>query len=178
MQSRTWALYLKRFAAALFVAYVLSVAFVYATSDSEYSRPWRDGLFGVLIFFVASVLMEIVNGLAGLLYLWFDKGRDFEELILSDLRLSRLPPPAEHQPRTMQYLAELASDHTALPQDRVNAAAFAASVATAGRNIGLFASMAWTEAADRAVLRYAKEAPRKRREEKAREDAPLFDDDD
>lgn len=173
MQSRTWALYLKRFAAALFVVYLLSVALVYATSDGEYNRPWRDGLFGVLIFFIASVLMEIVNGLASLLYLWFDKGRDFEELILADLRSSRLPPPTEYQPRTMQYLAELASDPAATPQDRVNAAAFAASVATAGRNIGLFAGMAWTEAADRAVLRYANEAPRKRREE-----TQLFDHDD
>lgn len=170
MHNRMWALIFKRFAAALIVSYLLSVAFVYLTSDSEYSRPWRDGLIGVLLFVVASTVIQVVGGVADLLYVWFDKGKDFEEVILDDLRSSRLLPPAEHQPNTIQYLDELASDPAALPQDRVKAAAFAATVASARQKLGLFVGMAWAEAADRAVLRYSSEAPRKRQYEKAEDE--------
>lgn len=177
MQSRTWALMFKRFAAGLIVSYLLSVAFVFMTSDSEYSRPWRDGLIGVLVFFVASIAIQVVGGIADLLYIWFDKGKDFEEVILGDLRSSRLPPPTEHQPNTIQYLHELASDPAAPPQDRVKAATLAATVATARGNLGMFVGMAWSEAADRAVLRYASEAPRKRQSESAEKEWPRHDDD-
>lgn len=162
MGSRNWAIIIKRMIAGFVVAYALSVAFSWATK-SEYSddNPLAVGLIGVVIYLAVSFAMSIIHGLSGLLYLWLDKGRDLQELVLSDLRSARLPAPREHHMKTTSYLAELAADQDEDAEDRVKAAALAATIATVIKSSGLFAGLAWQRAADEAVLRYSQEAPSK-----------------
>lgn len=163
MGSRNWAIIIKRWIAGLVVVYAISVIISWS-NKSEYSddNPLMIGLFGVAIYFVVSFIMSIIHGLSGLLYLWLDKGRDLQELVLADLRAARLPAPREHHMKTISYLSELAADQDETPEDRVKAAALSATVATVIQVSGLFGGLAWQRAADEAVLRYSLEAPSRR----------------
>ena len=163
MGSRNWAIIIKRMIAGLVVVYAIGVIFSWI-NESEYSddNPFMVGFIGVAIYFVVSFIMSIINGLTGLLYLWLDKGRDLQDLVLSDLRAARLPAPREHHMKTISYLAELAADKDESPEDRVKAAALSATVATVIKVSGLFGGLAWQRAADEAVMRYSQEAPSRR----------------
>lgn len=163
MGSQNWAILIKRMIAGFVVAYAVSVIFTWATK-SEYSddNPFMIGLIGVVIYLIVSFVMSVIHGLSGLLYIWLDKGRDLQELVLNDLRAARLPAPREHHMKTISYLAELAADQDESPEDRVKAAALSATVSTAINYSGLFAGLAWQRAADEAVLRYSQEAPLRR----------------
>lgn len=163
MSSRNWAIIIKRTVAGLAVVYAISVAFSWATK-SEYSddNPLEMGFIGLLIYLAVSFAISILHGLSGFLYLWLDKGRDLQELVLSDLRSARLPAPREHHMKTTSYLAELAADADEDAEDRVKAAALSATITTTIKQSGFFAGLAWQAAADEAVLRYTKEAPVRR----------------
>jgi len=165
MKNRIWLIYIKRLLASSIAAYLVSVAFIYLTGDVEFSEAIRDGIMGFALYFAASIAVSVVNGLGGILYLWADKGSDFEDSVLADLRAKRVPPPDDYHPRTVQYLTEVAVDSGFTPTDRVNAAALAATFSTAQNYLGFFAGIVFASAADRAVLRYSREAPRKRRDE-------------
>lgn len=177
MQNRIWIVYFKKMLAASLAAYVLSVAAVYFFNDAEFSDAVRDGIGGVALYIAASIIISIVGFFGGLLYLWADKGTDYEELALSDLRSRRLPPPEAYHPRTAQYLSELAQDPDVEPNDRVNAATLAATFAMTQKHLGFFAGVVFATAADRAVARYSNEAPRKRREEANRDEEEIEESD-
>lgn len=160
MGSRNWAILIKRMAAAIVVAYTFSVIFSWSTAaDNSGTNPFLIGLIGIAIYLFVSFVMVLINGLGGLLYLWLDKGRDLQELVLADLRAARLPPPRAHQMKTIFYLADIAADPDEAPEDRVKAAAISATISTIRNQSGLFGGLAWQRAADDAVLRYAQEAP-------------------
>lgn len=175
MQNRIWLIYIKKLLASSIAAYVVSVAFIYMTQDVEIGEAVRDGMMGFVIYIAASISVSIIGTLGGILYLWADKGSDFEELVLADLRAKRVPPPDDYHPRTAQYLTEVALDAGVKPIDRVNAAALGATIATAQNYLGFFAGIVFASAADRAVLRYSNEAPRKKRDDA---EADNEDDDD
>lgn len=163
MGGRYWAMMVKRFVAGLIVVYVISVVFSWATkSDYSDDNPLAVGLIGLLIYFIVSILMSIIRALGGVVYLWLDKGRDLQELVLGDLRAMHLPPPRMYHDKTIHYLSEIAADQTESPEDRVRAATLIATVKTVMNHSGLFGSLAWERAANDAVLRYSQEAASQR----------------
>ena len=160
MQRKVWTILIKRNLAALVVVYVVAALMLWPMSDSESGqRPLRDALWAVPLYLVFSLIFATVNALAGLVYLWFDGGRDLEEIFLGDLRALKLAAPLPSHPKTAEYLTLMVDDPDEDVQDRIRAAMLAASLRTTVSYSGLFGGLAWQRAADNAVLRYAQEAP-------------------
>lgn len=162
--NRYWYAVMKITACTAAVAYLSGVAFNYY-SRSPYSEfhPWRDAWIGVVAYFVVAALLSIVNFFGGLLYLMTDKGSDLEEDFLAQLRLSRLPPPNEWQPSNADYLERMADDTEEKPENRVKAAVIFGMKTATQQHLGFIKGIAYAAAADRAVLRYAAEAPKVQR---------------
>lgn len=164
MGRRFWLSRLKQILAACAAAYLLTVAYQH-WDRPEYGEfhPWRDAWIGVALYLGASLALGLVNAAGGIIYLTLDKGTDFEEFVLDDLRRAKLPPPKGWQSTRLEYVAQVADDEHEEVRIRVRAAAVHGAMSTASKSLGFFRGLAFEGAADRAVLRYAAEAPKERR---------------
>jgi hypothetical protein len=108
----------------------------------------------------------MVHLMANALYLWLFGGKDMAAGVLDELRNLRLPAPRRIDPKNYDYLAALADDESADPNDRVKAAAMVGAYSVLMRK-GIFQALAIRKALDEAVLRYSQEAPQRREEYEA-----------
>ncbi len=115
----------------------------------------------VALLVAAQIALGVIAGLGGLLYLGIAKGADMEMIALTDLRSAAIPPPGPYQSKRWDYLLDLADDESADTRHRIRAAALTSTYAVIFHRAGFFGRIAWTEAADKAVVRYAEEAPAK-----------------
>lgn len=151
---------MKRAAANSAAAYLAAVAFTFATRNSyDTDSPWETGLWGIPIYWAVAIALAVVNGLGGILYLWLAKGDDLEELVLTDLRNFKLPPSRRYETKNQMYLSNLVEDPDAACDNRIKAAMLSTQLSMIAKHAGFFGGIAWTVAADKAVLRYAQEAP-------------------
>jgi hypothetical protein len=156
MQKIVRMMLIKRMGFALIVAYALTLLLLLMFGEAP--NVWSAALWGVALYAVATIFALAVNTGAWLLDLFFNEGEDMKDLILENLRKSKLPPPSRYQPKTLDYLQELADDADIEPDTRVKAGALYSTITTVGSTAGLFGSYAWHRAAHGAVLRYALEA--------------------
>lgn len=157
---RHWLIMVKRTVANSVAAYLMSVALIYLTkNDYETDSPWVTGLWGVALYWAMSIAVGLVTSLGGVLYLWLAQSDDLEDLVLHDLRRLKLPPPSRYQSKNQLYLSELADDPDAECKDRIRAAILSTQLTMTAKHAGFFGGFAWNASADKAVLRYAQEAP-------------------
>lgn len=158
MGQRFWAIAIKRTALALVIVALAGVAFDYVTNGPQDRSPLTAALVALAIYLVANLLLALLNAISGALYLWLFADADLSGAMLDQLRAAKLPPPDRYQPRTHEYLAIMADDEQAEPNDRVKAAIVLTNFNAAKRN-SIFRGLALTKGMDNAVLRYAQEAP-------------------
>lgn len=101
----------------------------------------------------------MLNGLSGLAYLWSFGGTDMKDMVLDDLRSSRLPGPRRDQAKRFDYLVALADDDTQDAKLSVRAGALYAAYQVGKQRAGLLGGLALSKAMDEAALRYSSEAP-------------------
>ncbi len=161
MDKRVWAVYIKQGLIGLAVIFGAGVAWD-RYFNAPYARigPWA-GLIAVAVFYGAAFAITIINAVASGIYLWMFSGKDYQNLILGDLRNVDLPPPDEYAPKNFEYLAYVAEDRDANPEDRVKAATLLGVYKTL-MGQGIFKGLALHQGFDEAMLRYAAEAPKRR----------------
>lgn len=154
-----WAVYIKRFLLGLAFVFAVGMVWEWATLEPYERNGLLAGVWSVLIYLAVSMALGIVNGLSGSTYLWLFGGADMKELVLADLRNSRLPAPRQGQAKRFDYLTELADDDAEDASVRVRAGALYASYQVAIQRSGFFGGLALAKAMDEATLRYSAEAP-------------------
>jgi hypothetical protein len=158
VSKRLWAIWIKRLLLSLVVVAVAGIVYDRATAHSWDRSPGTAALVAVGLYLAAGAVLGVMHLVAGGLYLAVFADKDITEAVLDDLRRVELPAPSRHEPKTYDYLASLADDEEAAPNDRVRAAVLVGSYSTAMQH-GIFRSLALRRAIDAAVLRYAQEAP-------------------
>ncbi|WP_374420936.1 hypothetical protein [Novosphingobium arvoryzae] len=156
---RFWAVYLKRTSFTLFFVFFAALIWERAFLEPYERNGVEAGFWAIALYIAASVVFGIMNALSGLAYLWIFGGNDLKDLVLSDLRNSRLPGPQPYQAKRFDYLAELADDEDVDPKIRVKAAALHSSYQVSIQQAGIFGGLALAKALDEATLRYSAEAP-------------------
>ena len=156
---RFWVVYLKRLVFGLFFVFAAGIAWEWAFFEPYQRNGLLAGVWAVLIYLAARIVLGVVNGLSGLAYLWLFGGSDMKELVLADLRNSRLPAPQRGQAKRFDYLAELADDESEDAKVRVRAGALHAAYQIAVQRSGFLGGLALAKAMDEATLRYSAEAP-------------------
>ena len=156
---RFWAVHLKRILFGVAFVFTLGMVWEWVTLEPYERNGLSAGMWAVLIYFAVSIVMGVINGASSLAYLWLFGGSDMKDLVLSDLRNSRMPPPRPGQPKRFDYLAELADDQSEEASTRVKAGALFAGYQIAVQRSGFLGGLALTKAMDEAALRYAAETP-------------------
>jgi hypothetical protein len=149
---------IKRVLLSWIAAYLVSYGLLRLFADSNESHA-INAIWGVAAFVFVGLVVALINVFGWWLYLWIAQGEDFDQILLHDLRSKRLIPPRRGDPRTFDYLAKLADDPTADPNERVKAATIFGGYSALVSKAGLFGGLAWRKAMDRAVLRYSQEHP-------------------
>lgn len=156
---KVWLVYLKRFVFGLAFVFAAGIAWEWAFFEPYERNGLLAGVWAIVFYLVASLALGIVNGLSGLAYLWLFGGSEMKDLVLTDLRSSRLPAPRPHQSKRFDYLAELADDEAEEASVRVRAGALHAAYQIAVQRSGFLGGLALAKAMDEATLRYSVEAP-------------------
>ena len=156
---RVWSVYLKRLVFGLVFVFAAGIAWEWAYVEPYNRNGWLAGAWAIVIYFAVSIVLGMLNGLSNLAYLWLFGGSDLKELVLADLRNSRLPAPRAYHAKRFDYLAELADDETEEASVRVRAGALHAAYQIAIQRSGFIGGLALSKALDEATLRYSAEAP-------------------
>jgi hypothetical protein len=162
MAQRFWAVQIKRSLLALTVAFAAGLLFDRFFYESSERSGWLAGVVAVGLYLVAGLALGLINLATGLIYNSVWRGSDMKEAVLDDLRAAKLPPPDEWHPKRIDYLDNIADDERYPCDVRIRAAAVLASYRIVSHRSGFFNGLAFTQAADDAVLRYAQEAPKYR----------------
>lgn len=162
MSKRIWAMTIKRTLLSVGVAFVAGMIFerLFGNAYGE-SEAFQAGFIAVAVYAAAGIGLALINLASGALYLWWFADKEMTETILEEFRALKMPPPGQYASKSFAYLAELADDKYADPDDRVKAA-FMHGTYKAIMAKGLFRSLAVGKALDNAILRYAQEAPARR----------------
>lgn len=160
MEKRLWAILIKQTILSLGIVFLAGVILDRVLNAPYERSPIFAGLIALGIYLVAVLILSTLHFISNALYLWFFSGKDLVAAALDDLRALKLPPPRSYDPKTYDYLAILADDESADPNDRVKAAAIVGSYSALMRK-GIFRAIAIRKAMDDAVLRYSQEAPQR-----------------
>jgi len=158
---RYWAVLIKQSLLVFAIIFVTGAIVDHLINDVSSRSPIMAGLVAIAAYLAATTIIGLLHAVSQMIYLWLFSGDDMVGSMLDDLRSSRLPPPNDRQPKTFDYIEQLANDEEAPANDRVRAA-----VLYGGYNAvmmrGLFRALALRKALDEAVLRYTQEAPKAR----------------
>ncbi|WAT17113.1 hypothetical protein OZN62_09205 [Aurantiacibacter sp. MUD11] len=123
-----------------------------------------DWLFETLFVFVGILGLEVAIGAKS----WLAKGawaflfgkKFVEEAVFEALQDAMLPAPMDYHRRGFDYLADLADDPEANPDDRVKAVVLFTSMSMAWSREGIVRQAAYRAAADDAAARWLRQLPR------------------
>ncbi|MEA3044159.1 MAG: hypothetical protein QOH47_1997 [Sphingomonadales bacterium] len=163
MQKRFWAIIIKQTILSLVIVFLAGVIFDRIFAEPYYRNPGGAGLVALGLYLAALAILGMLNLITGAIYLWLFAGRDLADAALDELRNLKLPAPRSYDPKTYDYLAILADDEGADPNDRVKAAVMVGAYSV-HMSKGIFRGLAIRKAMDEAVLRYSQEAPQRRDE--------------
>jgi hypothetical protein len=160
MPKRFWAMTIKKTLLSLLIVFLAGVAFDYFSNEPDYRSPWTTGVVSIVLYFVATLIILLLNLVTNLLYMWLFLDKELSAAIVEDLHNAKILPPRSQDSKNRHYLAELADDEEAPVPDRVRAAVLHGSYANA-MSSGLFRAVSLQRAIDNAVLRYYQEAPQR-----------------